>query len=46
MGREYLGTNRVSFLIDPQGKVAKVYEKVKPEGHAQEVEADVKAMQK
>jgi peroxiredoxin Q/BCP len=44
MGRTYLGTNRVSFLVDPTGKVAKVYDKVKPEGHAQEVEADVRAL--
>ena len=41
MGREYLGTNRMSFLIDPEGKIAKVYEKVKPETHAEEVLADL-----
>ncbi|MBI4437645.1 thioredoxin-dependent thiol peroxidase [Candidatus Uhrbacteria bacterium] len=46
MGREYLGTNRTSFLIDPSGKIAKVYENVKPEVHAEEVLADVKAMTK
>lgn len=37
MGREYMGTNRMSFLINPEGKVAKVYEKVKPTEHALEV---------
>ncbi len=37
MGREYYGTLRTSFLIDPKGKIAKIYEKVKPEIHAQEV---------
>ena len=37
MGREYEGTLRTSFLIDPEGKVAKVYEDVKPETHADEV---------
>lgn len=42
MGREYMGTNRTSFLIDPDGKIAKVYENVKPEAHAQEVLADLK----
>ncbi len=45
MGREYMGTNRVSFLIDPKGKIAKVYPQVKPELHADEVLADVKALQ-
>ncbi len=45
MGREYMGTNRVSFLIDPKGKIAKVYPQVKPEAHADEVLADVRALQ-
>jgi peroxiredoxin Q/BCP len=44
MGREYMGTARTSFLIDPEGKIAKVYEKVKPESHAQEVLADLEAL--
>ncbi|MFA6552780.1 MAG: peroxiredoxin, partial [Candidatus Paceibacterota bacterium] len=30
-----------SFLIDPKGKIAKVYEKVKPAIHAQEVLDDL-----
>ncbi len=41
MGREYLGTIRSSYLITPEGKIAKVYEQVKPEGHAQEVQSDL-----
>jgi peroxiredoxin Q/BCP len=45
MGREYMGTNRVSYLIDPIGKIAKVYDKVKPDEHADEVLADVKIFQ-
>jgi peroxiredoxin Q/BCP len=44
MGREFMGTHRMSFLIDPKGKVGKVYEKVKVKLHAQEVLADVKTM--
>ena len=44
MGRTYMGTSRVSFLIDPAGKIAKVYAKVKPEVHAAEVIADLKAL--
>ena len=37
MGRTYLGVKRMTFLIDEKGKVKKVFEKVKPEGHAREV---------
>jgi peroxiredoxin Q/BCP len=44
MGREYLGTMRTSFLIDPKGKIAKVYEDVKPADHADEVLADLKEL--
>ena len=46
MGRTYMGVRRTSFLIDPLGKVAKVYEKVKPEGHAGQVIADLKVLAK
>lgn len=41
MGKEYMGTRRMSFLIDPEGKIAKIYEKVKPAGHAAEVLEDL-----
>lgn len=41
MGREFLGTMRESFLIDPKGKIAKVYEGVKPAVHADEVLKDL-----
>lgn len=44
MGREYEGIFRVSFLIDPEGKIAKVYDPVKPELHAQEVLTDLTAL--
>ncbi|MDE1842096.1 MAG: thioredoxin-dependent thiol peroxidase [Thaumarchaeota archaeon] len=37
MGREYMGVNRTTFLINEKGKILKVFEKVKPVGHAQEV---------
>ncbi len=46
MGREYMGTNRVSYLINPEGKIAKVYDKVKPDEHSDEVLADVKDLMK
>lgn len=41
MGRTYMGTSRTSFLINPDGIIAKVYEKVKPLTHAKEVLADI-----
>ena len=41
MGREYMGTLRTSFLIDPQGKIVKIYQNVKPDRHAEEVLADL-----
>ena len=44
-GRKYMGTLRTSFLIDPKGKIAKVYQKVKPETHAEEVKNDVIILQ-
>ncbi len=46
MGREFLGIKRWSFLIDPKGKIAKVYENVKPAAHAEEVLADIKSLTK
>lgn len=41
MGKTYMGTSRTSFLIDPSGKIVKVYEKVKPETHAVDVLTDL-----
>lgn len=46
MGREYAGTMRTSFLIDPKGVIAKIYEGVKPEVHAQEVLEDLEQLNK
>lgn len=37
--------DRTSFLIDPHGTVRKVYEKVDPDGHDQDLLADIKSMQ-
>jgi peroxiredoxin Q/BCP len=37
MGRTYMGTNRVTFLIGPDGKIKKIWPKVMPEEHAEEV---------
>ncbi|TSC90526.1 MAG: peroxiredoxin Q/BCP [Parcubacteria group bacterium Gr01-1014_2] len=44
MGKEYDGTYRTSFLIDPNGKIVKIYENVKPEIHAEEVLDYLKAV--
>ena len=37
MGRTYMGVNRTTFLVAPDGTVAKVLQKVKPERHAEDV---------
>jgi peroxiredoxin Q/BCP len=42
MGREFLGTARVTFLLDGNGKVVRVWDPVKPEGHAEEVLEEIK----
>jgi peroxiredoxin Q/BCP len=37
MGRKYMGTNRVTFLIGPDGKIKKIWPLVKPEEHVAEI---------
>lgn len=37
MGRKSMGNHRMTFLIDEKGKIKKIFEKVKPEEHAEEV---------
>ncbi|MFM7423979.1 MAG: thioredoxin-dependent thiol peroxidase [Elainella sp.] len=41
MGKEYLGISRNTFVIDPTGKIERIYLKVKPEAHAAQVLADL-----
>jgi thioredoxin-dependent peroxiredoxin len=36
-GKTYWGTARSTFLVGPDGRIAKAWPKVKPEGHAAEV---------
>jgi peroxiredoxin Q/BCP len=43
-GKTYMGVDRSTFLIDGKGKVAKSWRKVKVQGHAEEVLAEVKAL--
>jgi peroxiredoxin Q/BCP len=43
-GKKYLGTFRVSYLVSPEGTIAKVYPDVDPASHALELLADLKAI--
>jgi peroxiredoxin Q/BCP len=36
-GKSYMGILRTTFVIDEEGKILRVFPKVKPEGHSQEV---------
>jgi peroxiredoxin Q/BCP len=36
-GRKYHGILRTTFLIDPEGRIGRIFEKVRPAGHAAEV---------
>ena len=40
-GKKYMGVERTTFLINPDGQIAKVFTKVKPAGHADEVMAAI-----
>ncbi len=41
MGKEYMGINRSTFVIGADGCLEKIYRKVKPEPHAEQVLADL-----
>jgi peroxiredoxin Q/BCP len=43
-GKTYWGTARTTFLVDPDRRVVRVWPKVKPEGHAEEVLAALDAL--
>jgi peroxiredoxin Q/BCP len=45
-GRKYWGVNRTTFVIDKDGRIAHVFEKVKPQDHAAEVAEAVAALAK
>ncbi len=45
-GKKYLGIDRVSYLLNPEGKIAKVYSKVDPASHALELIKDIKVLQR
>jgi len=44
MGREYEGVLRTTFLIDPNGRIAKVFENVRPAEHSEEVISALKQL--
>tara|TARA_B100000953_G_C17992372_1_gene412490 strand:- start:23 stop:187 length:165 start_codon:yes stop_codon:yes gene_type:complete len=41
MGREYMGINRVTYIIDSSGLVEKVYDKVSTKTHALDILHDL-----
>ena len=43
-GRTYMGMERTTYLVGPDGKIAQVWSKVKVKGHAEEVLAAAKAL--
>jgi peroxiredoxin Q/BCP len=46
MGKEYMGVVRSTFIIDPEGKVAAVWTKVRVKGHVDEVQEKLESLQK
>lgn len=44
-GRKFMGTARISYLINPKGKIVEVYPKVSPAKHALQLLKDVKTHQ-
>lgn len=46
MGREYLGTERNTFIISPAGEIAKEYRDTDPKTHAAQIIADLADLQK
>lgn len=43
-GKKYMGTERTTFVIDPKGKIAAIFPKVKPAEHAGLILETLKAM--
>ena len=42
MGKEFMGVVRSTFLIDPKGKIVKIWDNVKVKDHAQKVLSTLK----
>jgi len=43
-GRKYMGIDRATFLIDKEGRIARIWRKVKVPGHAEQVLAAARAL--
>ena len=43
-GKKYMGIARTTFIIGPDGRIAKVFDKVNPLGHAADVAAALEAL--
>jgi thioredoxin-dependent peroxiredoxin len=41
-GRKYMGTNRITYLLDESGRITAVFPKVKPDEHVQEILARIR----
>ena len=46
IGKEFMGVIRSTFLIDPKGKIVKIWHNVKVKDHAKEVLETLKDIQK
>lgn len=44
-GREYMGIVRTTFLIDPKGKIAKIWNNVRVKGHVEKVKEELTKLQ-
>src|SRR5687767_13649802 len=40
-GRKFMGVERTTFIIDKDGRIARIFRRVKPEGHAEQVRAAI-----
>lgn len=45
-GREYMGVDRSTFIINPEGNIEKEWKKVRVKGHVEEVKKDLLELQK
>ncbi|MBT3283645.1 peroxiredoxin [Candidatus Bathyarchaeota archaeon] len=45
-GREYMGVVRSTFIIDPEGKIAHIWSKVRVKGHVEAVRAKLEELQR
>lgn len=46
MGREYMGINRNTYLINPKGEIVKTYENVNPLTHVTQIISDLEELQR